>query len=180
VAVAHRQIAATRNAGARAAHGDLLIFVEADTIVAPEIVRAAVEAMRAGAVGGGCAVRFDGHVPRHARLMLAALLPLYRRFRLASGSFLFCVRGAFEAAGGFDESLFAAEEAAMSRALHRQGRFVFLDGFVTTSGRRFGPTRRASYTASWRGSCCPAAAVKRRDGLDLWYGERRKDPEGLT
>ena len=33
VTVQHRQISATRNAGARAAQGDSLIFIDADTIV---------------------------------------------------------------------------------------------------------------------------------------------------
>src|SRR5258705_4647021 len=60
VRVAHRQIAATRNSGARAAHGDLLIFVDADTIVNEGVVRAAVDALHSGAVGGGAAVAFEG------------------------------------------------------------------------------------------------------------------------
>src|SRR5262245_10787235 len=53
----HRQIAATRNAGARAASGEMLLFVDADTTVNAAAVRAAIGAMRKGAVGGGCAFR---------------------------------------------------------------------------------------------------------------------------
>lgn len=136
VAVANRQIAATRNAGAKVAVGDMLVFVDADSVVTPELVRAAVAAMRAGAAGGGCPVRFDGRIPVYGRLLMTVLMPVYRLVGLASGSFLFCARRAFEAAGRFDESLFAAEEAAMSRALHRQGRFVVLRESVTTSGRK--------------------------------------------
>jgi len=41
--VNHRQIAATRNSGARAAHGGRFFFVDADTTVNP---RAAAEALR--------------------------------------------------------------------------------------------------------------------------------------
>lgn len=59
VSVSCRQIAATRNAGARAAAGDVFIFVDADTIVSEAAVRAAIAATRDGAVGGGCAFRFD-------------------------------------------------------------------------------------------------------------------------
>jgi glycosyltransferase involved in cell wall biosynthesis len=44
VAVDRRQIAATRNAGARAATGDLFIFVDADTMVTERALRAAVRA----------------------------------------------------------------------------------------------------------------------------------------
>src|SRR5262249_33485309 len=53
ITVHNRQIAATRNAGARAARGELLLFVDADTVVSRAVVRGAVEAMRAGAAGGG-------------------------------------------------------------------------------------------------------------------------------
>jgi glycosyltransferase involved in cell wall biosynthesis len=53
VTVNHRQIAATRNSGGRAARGEYLIFVDADTIVNPRAVAFALRAMDNGAVGGG-------------------------------------------------------------------------------------------------------------------------------
>jgi glycosyltransferase involved in cell wall biosynthesis len=52
VRVQFRHIARTRNAGAHAAVGDPLIFVDADTIVPAATVRATIEALRQGAVGG--------------------------------------------------------------------------------------------------------------------------------
>ena len=81
-------------------------------------------------------MRFEGRLPRYARAVLPLFIQLYQLVGLAAGCFLFCTRRAFEATGGFDERLFAAEEAAMSRALKRQGRFVILRQFVTTSGRK--------------------------------------------
>ena len=53
VAVNHRQIAATRNSGGRAAQGERLFFVDADTIINAKAVTAALRAMDKGAVGGG-------------------------------------------------------------------------------------------------------------------------------
>ena len=178
VSVKCRQIAATRNAGARAANGEMLVFVDADTIVTEAAVRAAIAAMRAGAVGGGCAVRFDGRLPPYGRVLAAVVNPLYRAVRLASGCFLFCTREAFRATGGFDETLFAAEEIAMSQALRRQGRFVILRESVTTSGRKL----RAHSGREFLGTLLRLAlagrkSVRRREGLDVWYGERRADPE---
>jgi len=179
VPVNFRQIAATRNAGAREARGEWLVFVDADTRITAEVLQDATAALRGGAVGGGCGLRFDGRVPRYGGLLIALVLPVYRALGLAAGCFLFCTRQAFEAVGGFDERLFAAEEAVLSRALRRRGRFVMLRPAVVTSARKL----RAHSPREVMGTLLRLAlmgpkAVRRRDGLELWYGQRRADPEG--
>lgn len=179
VAVHHRQIAAARNAGGREATGAMLFFVDADTVVSDAAVRAAIAAMRDGAVGGGSAFRFDGSLPLYGRVLAEVAVPLYRMLRLASGCFLFCTRDAFHAVGGFDETLYAAEEAAMSQRLRRHGRFVVLRESVTTSGRKL-RTYSAREFIGRLGRLVLAGgprAVRSREGLDIWYGERRADPE---
>jgi glycosyltransferase involved in cell wall biosynthesis len=176
--VRHRQIAATRNAGARWANGEMLVFVDADTAVTQAAVGAAVGAMLQGAAGGGCAFRFDGRVPLFGRVLQAAAVPVFRAASLASGCFLFCTREAFRVTGGFDERMFAAEEAAMSRALRRQGKFVVLRESVTTSGRKLRThSGRELLGIMTRLALTGARSVRRREGLDVWYGERRLDPE---
>lgn len=178
VTVNHRQIAATRNAGARDANGEMLVFVDADTVVNTAAVRGAVTAIRVGAVGGGCCFKFDGRLPVYGRLLEAVAVPLYRALRLASGCFLFCTRQAFDATGGFDESLFGAEEAVMSRALRRQGRFVILRDCVTTSGRKLrAHSGREILGLLARLALAGPKSVRQRQGLEIWYGERRMDPE---
>jgi glycosyltransferase involved in cell wall biosynthesis len=178
VSVAHRQIAATRNAGARCAHGDLFIFVDADTIVNEAVVRSAVEAMRGGAAGGGAALRFDGVVPLYARLLLPVLVWSFRTARVATGCFLFCTRNAFAAVGGFDETFYGAEELVMSQALKRYGKFVVLREMVTTSGRKL-RTHSVPEMLMVLGRLALRGpkAVKQRQGLELWYAERRSDPQ---
>ena len=178
VSVAHRQIAATRNSGARQANGDWLIFVDADTIVNEAVVGAAIEALRGGAAGGGAAVEFDGTVPLYATLLLPVLVWSFRSAGLAAGCFLFCTRNAFAAAGGFDEAFYGAEELVMSRALKRHGKFVVLRQAVTTSGRKLrthsvGEMLAVLARLALRGP----RAVKQRQGMDLWYAERREDPQ---
>ena len=168
IGVNYRQIAATRNAGAREAKGDKLMFIDADTVVSAAVVRAAIEALSSGAVGGGCAVSFDGNIPLYATLLHPMLTWLFRIAGLACGCFVFCTRQAFEDAGGFDQKLYASEEIALSRALKRQGRFVVLRESVVTSGRKlrtysgaevlgiFGGSRSADPARSGdaRGSTC--------------------------
>jgi len=173
-----RQIAATRNAGAREAIGDKLIFVDADTVVSEQVVRTAIEAMDKGAAGGGSAVSFDGPLPRYAELVHPTLVRLFRATGLACGCFLFCTRRAFEAAGGFDEKLFASEEIAMSRALKRQGRFVVLRESVTTSGRKLRMYSGKQVLRLFAGLLLAGPkALRRRDGLEVWYGGAREDPD---
>ncbi len=177
VPVSYRQIAATRNAGARAARGDRLIFVDADTRVNGGVVRAALAAFRAGAVGGGCGVRFDEPLPAWARLLQLCMVGLQRAARFAAGCFLFCTREAFVAAGGFDERVYGAEEIFMSRSLKRHGRFVVLREAVLTSGRKL----RAYSGREILGVLGALLAhglrsVESRDALDLWYRPRREDP----
>jgi glycosyltransferase involved in cell wall biosynthesis len=178
VSVSHRQIAATRNAGAREANGDKLIFVDADTVVSNEVVRAAVDAMDQGAAGGGSAVGFDGRLPRYAELVFPVMVRLFRVTGLACGCFLFCTRRAFDAVGGFDETLFASEEIAMSLALKRQGRFVVLRESVISSGRKLRMySGRDVLRLFGRILLAGPKALKSRDGLEVWYGGRREDPE---
>ena len=179
VSVAHRQIAATRNSGAREAKGDLFVFVDADTIVNPAVVQSAVNALRDGAAGGGAAVQFDGDVPLYARLLLFLVVRLFRAAHLAAGCFLFCTRDAFVSVGGFDETFFGAEEVIMSRALKRHGRFVILRHTVRTSGRKMRThSAREVFRVMSRMALKGRRAVKQREGMELWYAERRDDPRG--
>jgi hypothetical protein len=131
-----RQIAATRNAGGKVASGDRLFFVDADTIINSRAVESALQWMDKGAAGGGALTRFEGEVPLYARLLLIWLGFFMRLAALSGGAFMFCTREAFHAVGGFDERLYGAEDAAMSAALKREGRFVVLKERLYTSGRR--------------------------------------------
>lgn len=177
VTVAHRQIAATRNAGALVARGDWLIFVDADTLVNVSVVSAAVQAMRQGAVGGGAGMVFDNPSPLYARLMLRIIVHVFRWFGVATGCYLFCTRPAFDAVGGFDEKYFGAEEIVMSRALKRQGQFVILKQAVTTSARKlrtYSVPEQLRFMA--RMALRGTKSLKQRQGMEFWYAERRPDP----
>ena len=152
--------------------------MDADTIVNEAAVRGAVDAMRDGAVGGGATVEFDGVLPWWAKLLAPTLAWVSRVAGLAAGCFLFCTRSAFLAVGGFDEAFFGAEEIVMSQALKRHGRFVVLRQAVTTSGRKLRTHSGREILAimvrlMFRGP----QAVKQRQGMELWYAERREDPE---
>jgi glycosyltransferase involved in cell wall biosynthesis len=178
VAVEHRKISATRNSGAKVAMGDFFVFVDADTLVDAPVVQAAIHALRSGAVGGGAAFKFDGAIPWYARLLLPIVVLSFRLTGIATGCFLFCTRSAFFAVGGFDEAYFGAEEIVLSQALGRHGRFKVLRLPVTTSGRKLRTfSNRELWTMLIRMARQGRSGVKQRQGMELWYGERRKDPK---
>jgi glycosyltransferase involved in cell wall biosynthesis len=178
VTVQLRHIAATRNAGARAASGDLLVFVDADTIVPREVLTASVAAVREGhAVGGGAAAKFDSNDPAWGPPLLAFVSWLLRVCGWAAGCFIFVRRDAFERVGGFDERYFASEEIHLSGALKKQGRFVILRQAVITSGRKGRLFSLSSVFVQFARMLLPGT-WRRRDRLALWYGgDREKGPK---
>lgn len=106
-----RQIARARNAGAAAARGRYLVFVDADTVVPPALLARAIDAMVRGRAGGGGATLLpDRRLGPTAARALAFWNRMSTAFGIAAGSFLFCTREGFRAAGGFDDRLFVAEE----------------------------------------------------------------------
>jgi glycosyltransferase involved in cell wall biosynthesis len=178
IRVEHRQISASRNAGAREARGDGLFFVDADTLVNPQVVRSALQQIRTGAVGGGCIPRFEGRLPLWWRVAYPFFVLGMRLLRQPGGSCLFCTRAAFEATGGFSEAHFAAEDAVFVTALKRYGRFALLPEPVITSGRNlrahsFWGIARLLLRLALRGP----NGFRDRRGLDLWYRPLREKGE---
>ena len=96
----------------------------------------ALHALRSGAAGGGALIVFDGETPLYADILLPILNVIFRAIGFTGGAFMFCPRSVFESIGGFDERVYASEEAAFSMGIKRHGRFVVLDKYIETSGRK--------------------------------------------
>ena len=178
IRVAHRNIAAVRNSGARAACGDEFIFVDADTQVNRQAVSAALAVLRSGAAGGACVFEFDpreGAVPLWARVIHRFGVTMGRRLRLAGGCFLFCTRRVYVTVGGFDEELRAGEDLGFVLALKKVGRFVVPKPAVVTSGRKL------SVVGPWEVVMLLLRAALRgphyetEKTLDFLYGRRAQE-----
>ena len=183
VSVNHRQIAATRNSGARAAKGGRFFFVDADTVVNSRTIGAVLHAMDNGAVGGGAATAVDKNekVPFYARLLLVSLAFAPKLVGFTGGAFMFCTREAFYATGGFNERMYWAEEGGFALALKRQGRFFVPWESVLTSGRRF---RKVSGMKLFGGGLrmifSPIKSFTRRSSVEkIWYDSDRADDDKM-
>jgi len=175
VPVRLRQIAAVRNAGARAAQGDIFFFVDADTHITAATLASALRALEAGCVGGSARVKLDRAVPLWARIFLVLFCAIYFAMNLGIGAFIFTRRKAFEAVGGFDEQYFAGEEVYLTLALRKLGRFVILRESITTSARKIRMHSGRSFFRQWLGLLFGGKrALRGRRRLDLWYDGKRE------
>lgn len=178
VSVRLRQIAAVRNAGARAAAGDIFFFVDADTHITAANVTGALQALDAGCIGGSARFQLDRAVPLWARLFILLFCATYFAMNLGIGAFLFTRRESFQAAGGFDEQYFAGEEMYFTLALRRLGRFVILREPITTSARKVRMHSGRSFFKQWLGMFLNGRRVLReRRHLDLWYDGKREQTQ---
>jgi glycosyltransferase involved in cell wall biosynthesis len=168
----NRQIGMTRNDGAAVASGDVLIFVDADTIVSEPVVRETVEAINNGSVAGGSFPVFEGKIPIFASILTPTLRVLFRLVGVAAGAYLFCTKEAFENAGRFDGKFFAAEEVHLSKKLHKFGAFETIKSRVVTSGRKFHSHSSFKILATFVLVSIPGVRnIKKRK--NLWYGDRK-------
>jgi glycosyltransferase involved in cell wall biosynthesis len=178
IPIDRRQIAAARNAGARASQGEYLFFVDADTRINRAHVSGGLAALEAGNAGGGARVAMDGFVPFWGRMLLRGFSSVYFGLNLGAGAFLFTTRRNFDVVGGFDEQYFAGEEVYFSIELKKLGGFKVLREPVVTSGRklRMYPAKdflRKFFGVIFRGS----RGVRSRAKLSLWYdGKRERHP----
>src|SRR5919198_4161085 len=175
VSIQRRQIAAARNAGARAAQGSYLFFVDADTRITQSHVTEAIAALKGGYTGGSARVVLDGMIPIWGRVLLHAFGTLYFGLNLGAGAFLFTTRRNFQAIGGFGEQYFAGEEVYFSLALRKLGRFKVLREPITTSGRKLRMYPAGQFLRNFFGVIIGGPhAVRSRVKLRLWYDGKRE------
>ena len=178
ISINRRQIAAARNAGARAAQGKYLFFIDADTRINDAHVTGAIAAMEAGYAGGSARVNMDGLIPIWGRMLLLGFSSVYFGLNLGAGAFLFTTRHSFDIAGGFDEQYFAGEEVYFSLELKKLGRFKVLREPVVTSGRKLRMYPAKHFLRKFFGVIVRGPrGVRSRAKLSLWYdGKRERHP----
>ena len=155
------------NAGAAQAHGEMLLFLHADT----RLPAAALERIAAARAGGAVWGRFDVTIEGALRGLGMVACMMNWRSRLsgiATGDqAIFVTREAFRQVGGFPE-IPLMEDIVLSRALRAIAAPACLAERVTTSGRRWErygllPTILKMWWLRWRFFCGASPADLARD-----------------
>lgn len=143
IAEAGHNVAKVRNAGARAADHDVLVFVDADTLVPRQLLLRIGQAMANSAcLGGAVDNAYDAQRP-----VIQAYLKFWRTLGMlggmVQGACQFCGRETFAELGGYDETLYMGEDIdffwrlrAAARKRDLQTCFI-RDLQVLSSARRF-------------------------------------------
>lgn len=125
------------NAGARAASGDVFLFLHADTLLPDAVAKTVIAVLHSPEVGWG---RFDVRFTSSHPLLRLVAWTMNLRSRvtgIATGDqCIFVKRKWFESVGGFPE-IPLMEDVALSRLLARRGRPSCLRATVVTSSRRW-------------------------------------------
>lgn len=175
------QIARARNAGAASSSSAWLIFVDADTRFSPDLLRIALDALASEAVaGGGARVSMEEKVTPMVARLVSTWNRISRWLNYAAGSFFYCRRDAFEAAGGFEEKVYAGEEIWLARGIKAWAKvrgmsFRIIDEPpVITSGRKSEWFTTGDFVRQLAILFLLPGATRSRRLCALWY--RRPDP----
>ena len=137
------QISRARNAGAAAATGNWILFVDADTLPSYRLFAAVRKLIVSGNhIAAGANIRFNTDVP-WARVCAEFWNWTSRALNWAAGSFFLVETGAFRELKGFSNELYVSEELELSIRLNRfaakrgfKPLQIIHDPLIDTSGRK--------------------------------------------
>lgn len=138
IVISQKGISLARNLGARMASGDLLVFLDADTLLEPDALKTISRQFTRNHSAGTLKAR-----PEPARwfyVVLYFVKNLMHRLSLHKGSIgvILAWKDMFERGSGFDEQLHVMENSALIRRMQRFGKYRFVNQTVaTTSMRRY-------------------------------------------
>lgn len=139
IVLSTKSLGVARNLGARVARGELLLFLDADTLLEqPLALRRIAEEFSLSDAAGTLHARPDGH--RLACRVIYRFKNFLHRWKLHTGSsgVILCWKVQFQKVGGFDEGLEVRENSELIRRLRQFGGYKFVaTASATTSMRRY-------------------------------------------
>ena len=174
------QIGRARNAGAAQATGDWLLFLDADSLLSPDLLADILQLIASGKfMGCGSTLRMDG-LPWWAHLTLQFWTTVSVLCRWAAGALVVCRRDAFQEVGGFDQTLYALDEVRLSKHLKQWGHRHGLQFTILTRHPLETSSRKVTLYSSreiagqiFRIFFLPKKTLQDKKHLSVWYDGRR-------
>lgn len=148
IVLSQKSLGVARNLGARMAKGDLLIFLDADTILEPNALRTIAAKFTRRYAAGTVKGKPDSN--RFAYRLIYGLKNFVHFSSIHQGSsgVILCWKDHFIRLGGFKESLEVRENSDLIKRLKRFGRYNYLGAAgAVTSMRRY--DRRGVWRMVW-------------------------------
>lgn len=171
-------VAKARNTGAKAARGDILVFVDADVTV-PETLLWRITQLLSDPVCIGGAVDTDYQPVRFpVRIYLRTWRIVGKFLLMAQGAVQFLRRDAFFSLGGYDETLYMGEDVDFYWRLRRKARKQGLQVCLISNLSVIPSCRRFDKWPLWRTLIWtnPLVVFFFRRQRDFWYGWYQRPP----
>ena len=139
-------ISSIRNAGAKEANGDIIVTIDADSIMTKYALLEIKDMLESGEyVGGGTNPKFDRMSPGiflSSIYVAVNVIPIAIKNKAAlSGAMFWLYKKDFDAIGGFDESLVSLEDMDFAARLNKYG---------ISRGQKYGTLKRSYIVTSSR------------------------------
>ena len=165
-----KNLSGIRNTGAKAATGEVIVTIDADSRMTPGILNEVDRILKAGkCIGGGALIlpeRWSVGICLTA-IFLIAYVALRRQF----GGMFWCYRKDFEAIGGFDEGIITAEDLDFSDRLRRHARSIGKRVRMFTRNPIYTSMRKFDRFGDWHVFLNPRKVIM------MLRGESRKDAD---
>lgn len=135
-----KNLSMIRNAGVRSACGDIIVTIDADSWMSPNMLVEIDRLLSSGKYIGGGVLMYPERLSLGIAFTILLILPVLIRHGVSGGLF-WCFRSDFEAIHGFDESLVSVEDIDFARRLKLHGK---------TRGKRFKTITKAHIETSCR------------------------------
>lgn len=130
-----------RNSAARAATGDIIVTIDADSRMSSNMFLEIEKSLKSGKyIGGGTKIKLE-RLSFGIIFSSLMILPFALKSKIPSAGLFWCFRKDFDAIGGFNESLLTVEDLDFAKRLKAYGK---------TQGKKFGTLWKSHIITSCR------------------------------